>query len=228
MNRNKLVASEKEAARLLLEGNTAAQIIPDNEPKLYVVDDVLHVYGLSPKTFTVWAVKTGENSYAGILINSGIVDENGKLVGAVRVSFADMNIVKMIEPRQFATPYIQAFADSTGSIILIPRLAVIDSLAAKELLLKKFPEEAKGKTVVMFRANRTILKRYRCNSFWGIKTRDGYLSVNPYSGALRLITSQNVIGEMVPGERVDRHYRLIQKAGRRPRLLLWRIKKEVR
>lgn len=226
MKKNKLIVSQKQAAKILLRGNVAAKAIPDNEPQLYVIEDLLYAYGKSLKTFTVWAVKTGKSSYTGVLIDSGIIDDNERLVGAVRVVFADMNIVRQVESGEFVTPYIQALHDHFGKMTLAKRINVSDSVTAQKILCNHLPI-LRGKPAVMIRTNRAIFKKCKCNSFWGIKTSGGYWVVNPYSGTMRLIALQNVLNEMAPGERMDKHYRLIQKGGKNPRLLLWRIKKEV-
>ena len=226
MKKNKLIVSQKQAAKILLRGNAAAKAIPDNEPQLYVIEDLLYAYGKSLKTFTVWAVKTGKSSYTGVLIDSGIINDNGKLVDAVRVVFADMNIVRQVESGEFVTPYIQALHNHFGKMTLAKRIDVSDSVTAQKILCNHLPV-LKGKPVVMIRTDKRILKRYKCNSFWGIKTSGGYWAVNPYSRTMRLIALQNILNEMAPGERMDKYYRLIQKGGKNPRLLLWRIKKEV-
>lgn len=226
MKKNKLIVSQKQAAKILLTGNSAALNIPNNEPRLYIIEDVLCWHKISTKVYPVWAVKTGKYSYTGALIRSGITDEEGNWVNAVRVDFYDMNIVKTIQNGDFVTPYIQAEANFYGIIILTTRLMVFSNWDAKTIIKENFPDAA-SLPVVMVRATKWIQSRYKCSSFWAVKTPEGdYITVSPYSGKCRFMPAKNILATMLPGERFDDNYRLVHMKNHK-NLMLWRIKKEV-
>ena len=227
MTFNNLILTENCAAKILFNKNRAARAIRENTPKLYRIDDLLPSNALSPKTFVVWAVKTGATTYAGILIDSGIRNDDGNWVNAVRINFCDINIHAELLENDFATPYIKVVKNSQGHLGLKKILQVSEDREAALLLQKKFPD-TQGKPVVMIRTQKRIGTCGKYNTFWAVWSENCYKALNPYSGNCFVFLPHEVLCVLEAGERFDGNYRLICKGNRKPRWILWRIKKEVR
>lgn len=86
MKTNLIIGSEDLASRILLSRLPAAQLIPGNGAKMYLVgchlSDYRGYYHIS--RLWVWAVRTGKNSFAGLIFNSGIIPDGGnEITGGV-------------------------------------------------------------------------------------------------------------------------------------------------
>lgn len=96
MKTNLIIGSEDLASRILLSRLPAAQLIPGNGAKMYLVgchlSDYRGYYHIS--RLWVWAVRTGKNSFAGLIFNSGIIPDGGnEITGGVFVTFVEDDIL---------------------------------------------------------------------------------------------------------------------------------------
>lgn len=204
-----LIQTEGLATRILMDKNAAAKAIPKNVAKLYVVEDVFDPRSLIRKSTVVWAVKTGKTHYMGILLRSGI-KENDKapISNAVRVEFDDFNIVKELSENDFAENYLQIkCSKKRRQLYLYKTIEVPQEQEAKEILYKKFPE-TQGLPLIMLRTRKFYGPRQ--NAFWAVWSGYKYKAINPYSGEAIVFTPEGVRNEMVVGERLDGDYRLVK------------------
>lgn len=211
MDNNILIQSQKNALKLLLMGNCVSQTIPNNEPKIYEIEDVLYPFKKSNHTLIVWAIKTSKCTYAGILIKSGMRKHGlARFVNAVRVSFNELDIIEEKSPGDFIHSYLRLNKSNNGTLVLTPTV-VISFVEQARLFLSRLypylPTEGKEVSLISYGAAQ---REAMSHLYWGIKTNSVFRAVNVETAKPRIISCSKA-RVLSQGERINENYIVIAR-----------------
>ena len=204
METNILIESQARATELLLKGNKAAQAIPDNKARVYVIYDLLSKTQPNNKTLTVWAVKTSKSTYAGVLIKSGMKMKGcKKFANAVHISFNDIDIVCQKRRNNYLGAYLKLIEEN-GTLRIVKTIRVPFEDAAREILDSVYPETKGKKTILLqSKAQKNFSKKM---IYWARKDGDVYKGLNIRSETQKIITAEDILKIFASGEKIDGNY----------------------
>ena len=182
MKTNLIIGSEELASKILFTKLPAARLIPDNSAKMYFISARLSDYCGHISQLWVWAVKTGQSSYVGLIFNSGIIsDGDNEITSGVFVNFDENDILteedENLNKREIhlgATLRIDSNGKQNLELVCYP-----DNLSAEKVLKAQNHDLKLRGGVFMIK----IGEPKQMKTFWVIADeQNNYRGISPFDG----------------------------------------------